>query len=95
MSAKEIPPLAWERAYKRACAELTQLGRATAARQKLQDLFPQIAEAKEELQRVVDDAQNGFTSDGTIDETKWRQLSSVVKGANDLLIALLFWSDKQ
>jgi hypothetical protein len=83
-------PLAWERAWKRACAELTQLGRAAAARQKLQDLFPQIAEAKEELQRVLAESD-----DGTIDETKWKQLSSVVKGANDLLISLLFWSDKQ
>ena len=95
MSTKEMPPT-WEQAWRRVCTE-TQLARATAARQKLQDLFPRIAEAKDELQRVVDEAQNrppDGAADGTIDDVKWRQLSSVVKGANNLLIALLFWSDE-
>jgi hypothetical protein len=75
---------------------LTQLQRATAARQRLLDLFPQIAEAKEELQRVVDEAQNRppeGLADGTIDEVRWKQLSSVVRGVNNLLVALLFWGD--
>jgi predicted HAD superfamily Cof-like phosphohydrolase len=89
---------------------VTQLERAAAARKKLLDLFPQIADAKAELElvleearvkdvleRFINDAQNqpslGVT-DGTIDELKFRQLSSVKKGADDLLISLLFWNGK-
>jgi hypothetical protein len=76
---------------------MTQLQRATAARQRLQDLFPQIAEAKDELHRVVDEAQNRppeGLADGTIDEVRWKQFSSVVRNANGLLVSLLFWSEK-
>ena len=74
----------------------TQLQRAAAARRKLHDLFPQIAKAKEELQLVLDEAQNDpplGKRDGTIDETKWKQLSSVVESAQELLVSLLFWND--
>lgn len=75
----------------------TQLERATAARKKLQDLFPQIAEAKEELQHVLNEAQNVPPlggADGSIDEIRWKQLTSVANYANRLLVSLLFWSDK-
>jgi hypothetical protein len=37
---------------------MTQLERATVARKKLLDLFPQIVQAKDELQCVLDEAQN-------------------------------------
>ena len=71
---------------------MTQLERARVARQKIQALFPQIVEAKDELQRVIGEANT--TSDGTIDEIRCKQLSGIVKNASGLLGSLLFWSDK-
>jgi hypothetical protein len=76
---------------------VTQLERATAARKKLLDLFPQIVQAKNELQCVLDEAQNVpplGEADGSISETKWKQLSLVANYITRLIASLLFWSDE-
>ena len=73
---------------------MNQLERAVAARKKLLDLFPRIVEAKDELGEVLEDAANLPTQDGTIDEPRFRQLSSVKKEAERLLASLLFWTSK-
>ena len=73
---------------------MNQLERAVAARKKLLDLFPRIVEAKDELGRVIEDAANPPTQDGTIDELRFRQLSSVKKEAERLLSSLLFWANE-
>jgi hypothetical protein len=70
---------------------MTQLERAATARKKLLDLFPRIFEAKDELDRVLEDAANPPTQDSSINELKFRQLTSVKKSAVGLLAALLFW----
>jgi hypothetical protein len=75
---------------------MTQLERAVAARKKLLDLFPQIVEAKDELGRVLEAAQNPppqGEADGTINELKFQQLASIKKSAQGLLGSLLFWSE--
>ena len=74
---------------------MTQLERAHALRARLHALFPAMVAIKDELRRLLDEAQNGSPAgmaDGTIDEKAWNQLKAIEVGLRAVLIAQLFGS---
>jgi hypothetical protein len=76
----------------------SQFERAHRARAVILGCFPQLAEAKDELARALDDAQNGppdAAADGSIGEVAWKQFSYVRKHLETLLLSLLFEPERR
>lgn len=74
-------------------APSTQFARACRAREMIMRHFPQLADAKDEIGRVLDLARNNppeGAADGSIDEVAWSQFRDVRKYLESLLLCLLF-----
>jgi hypothetical protein len=71
----------------------TQYTRLRELRDRLLKLFPELAEIKDEMNRLLDDAQNpppDGASDGTIEPTQYNQSRSIAEALSRLLITQLF-----
>ena len=72
---------------------MTQLERADAIRAGFKKLFPEIDRLKQELDKLLGEAQNApphGEADGTIFDVQYSQLRSIEKAASRLLVSLLF-----
>lgn len=67
---------------------MTQLERANRIRARFHEVFPDLSKTKDELHRVLDDIEK--VPDGSVSPLHRVRLKSVLGGANDLLLALLF-----
>jgi hypothetical protein len=71
----------------------TQQERANAARDIVNELYPKLDEARCELRKVLDEAQNPppeGQSDGSMTEVQWKQHRAVKKALDDLILTHLF-----
>lgn len=71
----------------------TQYTRLRALRDQLLALFPELVEIKDEMNRLLDEAQNPPPeggSDSTIEPTQYNQSRAIVEHLKGLLIAQLF-----
>jgi hypothetical protein len=74
-------------------AKKHQYARSQALRERLKKSFPELASIKDELGRLLDEAQNApphGASDGTITEVQYNQLRGIHKALRTLLVAQLF-----
>lgn len=71
----------------------TQYMRARALRKRMMKLFPELSTVKDELEELLDEAQNGppyGEADGSIGATQYAQLRSILVTLRRFLVAQLF-----
>lgn len=71
----------------------TQLARGRDATARLLKLFPELAQCKEVLHKVVDEGQNAPPDgqrDGSLTEQQWTNLRDTKDALSRLLLCLLF-----
>jgi hypothetical protein len=70
---------------------MSQLKRADALRADLKKFFPELDRIKQDLERLLDEAQNvppHGNADGTVSVVQYRQLRGVERAVRDLLLSL-------
>ena len=72
---------------------MTQYERSRALRDQLKRLFPELAQARDDLRKLLDEAQNKpphGDSDGSIYEIQYNQLRGIERALGAFLAAQLF-----